>query len=63
LPRDTYLPVVRKAWNALVGTVAADGRMQWVQPTNKEPAAALQTDHLPYGAGAFLLAGSEVLTL
>jgi rhamnogalacturonyl hydrolase YesR len=63
LPRDTYLPVVRKGWTALTGLVAADGKMQFVQPTGFQPAAALQTDHLPFGAGAFLLAGSEVIQL
>jgi unsaturated rhamnogalacturonyl hydrolase len=63
LPRDTYLPVVRKAWNGLLTMVTADGRMQFVQSNNKEPAAAVQSDHQPYGAGAFLLAGSEVLEL
>jgi unsaturated rhamnogalacturonyl hydrolase len=63
LPRDTYLPVVRKAWTGLLTLVAADGRMQFVQPTGDRPAAAVQTDHLPFGAGAFLLAGSEVAEL
>ncbi len=43
--------------------VAADGRMQFVQPTGDRPAGAVQTDHLPFGAGAFLLAGSEVAEL
>jgi rhamnogalacturonyl hydrolase YesR len=63
LPRDTYLPVVRKAWTGLQTLVAADGRMQFVQPTGQAPGASLQTDHLPYGAGAFLLAASEIITL
>jgi rhamnogalacturonyl hydrolase YesR len=63
LARDMYLPVVRKGWNGLLTLVAADGRMQFVQPTGAGPAAALQSDHLPYGAGAFLLAGSEVAEL
>jgi rhamnogalacturonyl hydrolase YesR len=63
LSRDTYLPVIRKGWNGLLTLVAADGRMQFVQPTGAGPAAALQSDHLPYGAGAFLLAGSEVAEL
>jgi rhamnogalacturonyl hydrolase YesR len=63
LSRDVYLPIVRKGWNGLVTLVAPDGRMQWVQPTGKEPAHTLQTDHLPFGAGAFLLAATAVLDL
>jgi rhamnogalacturonyl hydrolase YesR len=63
LPRDTYLPAARKAWTGLVTLVAPDGRMQWVQPTGKEPGATLQSDHLPFGAGAFLLAASSILDL
>jgi rhamnogalacturonyl hydrolase YesR len=63
LARDTYLPVVKKAWTGLLTLVAPDGRMQFVQPTGDRPAAALQSDHLPFGAGAFLLAASEVAGL
>jgi rhamnogalacturonyl hydrolase YesR len=63
LDRSTYLPVITKAWDGLKGCVAADGRMQWVQPTGQAPAPATESDHLPYGAGAFLLAASEIAEL
>jgi unsaturated rhamnogalacturonyl hydrolase len=63
LDRATYLPVVQKAWNGLVSNVDPQGRLEWVQPTGRGPGPALQSDSLPYGAGAFLLAGSEIVKL
>jgi rhamnogalacturonyl hydrolase YesR len=63
LDRATYLPVVQKAWNGLVGAVDAQGRLGWVQPSGIAPAAAQSSDSAPYGVGAFLLAGSEVAKL
>jgi unsaturated rhamnogalacturonyl hydrolase len=63
LDRATYLPVITKAWNGLTGCVGTDGRMQWVQPTGQAPGPATEADHLPFGAGAFLLAGSEIAEL
>ena len=63
LDRATYLPVVQRAWAALVASVDADGRLGWVQPSGVRPAAALPSDSFPYGVGAFLLAGSEMAKL
>jgi rhamnogalacturonyl hydrolase YesR len=60
LDRTTYLPVVQKAWNGLVAAVDAQGRLGWVQSSGIAPAAAGPADSAPYGAGAFLLAGSEM---
>lgn len=70
ISRKTYLPVVLKAWNALVkNCIAADGRLGYVQGTGKEPkdGQPVSFDKIPdfedYGLGCFLLAGSEVYKL
>ena len=63
LDRDTYLPVVVKAWPALVGCVAADGKFTHVQPPGADPRNFANDSTAPYGVGAFLLAGSEVYRL
>jgi rhamnogalacturonyl hydrolase YesR len=70
LDRKEYLPVVLKAWNALVTeAVHEDGRLGYVQGTGKEPkdGQPVTFDHMPdfddYGVGCFLLAGTEVYKL
>jgi rhamnogalacturonyl hydrolase YesR len=63
LDRRTYLPVVRKAWRGLAGSVRADGKLGWVQQIGAAPAKVTPEDNQEYGSGAFLLAGSEVLKL
>ena len=59
----TYSPVIGKAWDGLVSAVDDDGRLGWVQSVGRRPAFASREQSAPYGAGAFLLAGSEVLKL
>jgi rhamnogalacturonyl hydrolase YesR len=63
LPREGYLPVVLRAWEGLVSCVDEDGAFGWVQPPGRRPALSVEDGTAPYGAGAFLLAGSEVLRL
>lgn len=70
LDRDTYLPVLLKAWNALVKDAVHDnGYLGYVQGTGKEPKDGQPTtydskpDFDDYGVGCFLLAGSEVYKL
>lgn len=70
LPRETYLPVIAKAWNAMATeAVHPDGFLGYVQGTGKEPkdGQPVAYDHKPdftdYGLGAFLLAGREVYLL
>ena len=70
IDRKTYLPVVLKAWNALVkDCVHPDGKLGYVQGTGKEPkdGQPVTYDSTPdfedYGLGCFLLAGSEVYKL
>lgn len=70
LPRETYLPIIAKAWNALATeAVHADGYLGYVQGTGKEPKDGQpvsydsRPDFTDYGLGCFLLAGSEVYRL
>ncbi len=60
LDRAKYEPAVRKAWPALVGCVNADGKLTHIQPAGSEPEKFAADSTQPYGAGVFLLAGSEV---
>ena len=63
LDRAHYEPVVRKGWQALVACVAADGKLEHVQPVGADPKKFDPTHSDVYGVGAFLLAGSEVYRL
>jgi unsaturated rhamnogalacturonyl hydrolase len=70
IDRKTYLPVVVKAWNAMVtDALHKDGFLGYVQGTGKEPkdGQPVNYEHAPdftdYGLGCFLLAGSEVYRL
>lgn len=70
LDRDVYYPAVAKAWNAMVkDCVHKNGFLGYVQGTGKEPkdGQPVTYDSVPdfedYGAGCFLLAGSEVYKL
>jgi rhamnogalacturonyl hydrolase YesR len=61
LDRATFDPSVRKAWSlGLVKCVEADGRITHIQPHGTEPVKFPEDSSAPYGAGVFLLAGSEV---
>ena len=64
LPREKYLPAVKKGWRALTGLVQPDGKVGWTQPIGADPKKNFSADSWEvYGAGAFLLAGSEVIKL
>lgn len=70
LDRATYLPVVTKAWNAMVThSVHRNGMLGFVQGTGKEPKDGQPVTYdraanfEDYGLGCFLLAGSEVFKL
>ncbi|MEO6487122.1 MAG: glycoside hydrolase family 88 protein [Thermoanaerobaculia bacterium] len=60
LDRARYEPVIRKGWSALVRAVQPDGMLGWVQRIGDQPGHTAATGTEIYGAGAFLLAGSEV---
>jgi rhamnogalacturonyl hydrolase YesR len=67
LNRDTYTPVVLKAWDGMVrDAVHPNGKVGYVQgvgndPSDSQPITYESTEL--YGVGAFLLAGSEVAKL
>lgn len=70
ISKKEYLPVVMKAWNALVTeSVHPNGFLGYVQGTGKEPkdSQPVGYDIAPnfedFGLGCFLLAGSEVYKL
>ncbi len=67
LDRTTYLPIVNRAWNALVTVaVQANGSLGYVQATGDRPASGQPVtaqSHAAYGVGAFLLAGQQVAML
>ncbi len=70
IDEKTYLPVVIKAWNAIVkDSVQPNGFLGWVQGTGKEPkdgqplAVNKEPDFEDYGLGCLLLAASEVYQL
>ena len=70
LDRDEYLPIVLKAWNAMVkDAVHPDGFLGYVQGTGKEPKDGQpvtydsKPDFNDFGTGCFLLAGSEIYKL
>lgn len=60
LDAEEYLPVVEKAWEGLNGYVTGQGKLQWVQPIGASPDKVTIDNFQEYGAGAFLLAGSEL---
>lgn len=70
LPRNEYLPVIAKAWNAIIkDAIHPDGVVGFVQGTGKEPkdSQPVTYDKIPdfedFGTGCVLLGGSEVYKL
>lgn len=64
LDEATFLPAIKKCWTALNQCVNEEGRVGWVQPIGADPRKNFDENSWEvYGAGAFLLAGSEVIKL
>lgn len=70
IDKKKYLPVLTKAWNAIVkDSVQPNGFLGWVQGTGKEPkdgqplSVSKEPDFEDYGLGCLLLAASEVYQL
>ncbi len=64
LDRKNYLPAVQRAWRGLNTLVHPDGKVGWTQPIGADPRRNFNADSWEvYGAGAFMLAGSEVVKL
>jgi unsaturated rhamnogalacturonyl hydrolase len=64
LNKEKFQPAVAKAWEGLNRLVSSDGRVGWVQPIGADPRRNFNEESWEvYGAGAFLLAGSEVIKM
>ena len=64
LDKKKYLPAVKKAWAGLNTLVHENGKVGWTQPIGADPRKNFDADSWEvYGAGAYLLAGSEVIKL
>ncbi|HEY0768751.1 MAG TPA: glycoside hydrolase family 88 protein, partial [Sphingobacteriaceae bacterium] len=63
LPKATFEPAVRKAWQALVKNVNEDGRLGYVQPVAGSPFPFYAHQHQVYATGAFLLAGQQMIRM
>jgi unsaturated rhamnogalacturonyl hydrolase len=60
LNKEQYVPVIKKAWLALVTSVQPDGMLGYVQPIGASPDKVNQQSNEVYGTGAFLLAGTQL---
>ncbi len=64
LEKNKYLPAVKKGWTSLNSLVHEDGKVGWTQPIGADPRRNFTAESWEvYGAGAYLLAGSEVIKL
>ncbi len=63
LDKETYKPVVLKAWEGLVNNLQKSGMLGYVQQVGDRPKDIKADDWEVYGSGAFLLAGSEIYKL
>jgi rhamnogalacturonyl hydrolase YesR len=64
LDKGKYEGAVRKAWQGLNTLISPEGRVGWVQPIGADPKKNFNAESYEvYGAGAFLLAASEVIRL
>ena len=63
LDRAQYEPVIRNGWAALVRAVHPNGMLGWVQRIGDQPGDTSADGTEIYGAGALLLAGSEIYRL
>jgi unsaturated rhamnogalacturonyl hydrolase len=64
LDRDKFRPAVKRAWAGLNSLVTPEGKVGWTQPIGADPRRNFSAESWEvYGAGAFLLAGSEVIKI
>jgi beta-galactosidase len=61
IDQDIYVPYILRTWNGLVSNVHADGKLGWTQQIGYAPDEITEDMSEVYGAGAFLLAGSELI--
>lgn len=60
LDKTVYWPAAKNAWSVMVSSVAADGRLGYVQPVGAAPKTVDAGSTEAYGPGALLLAGAEM---
>jgi rhamnogalacturonyl hydrolase YesR len=58
-----YRDSIERGWAALARAVDANGKLGWVQQVGFAPDSVRAGDTQFYGAGAFLLAGGQVIEL
>ncbi len=60
LDKNKFAGPLEKAWKSLLTAVDDDGKLGWVQPIGADPKKVDKEMTAVYGAGAFLLAASEL---
>ena len=63
LDKDTYMPAVLKGWKAMTDAVWPDGKVGWIQFIGEDPRNVTREMTEVYGAGAFLMAGTEIFKM
>ena len=64
LNKEKFLPAVKKVWVRLNTLITPEGKVGWVQPIGADPRRNFNAESWEaFGAGAFLLAGSEIIKL
>jgi len=63
LDKETYLPAIVKGWKSMVTSVWPDGKVGFIQPIGADPKSVTREMTEVYGAGGFLMAGSEITRL
>ncbi len=63
LPEEDFMPSTQKAWASMVAAIQDDGMLGYVQRVGDQPDSVSMKDTEAYGAGAFLLAASELIKL
>jgi rhamnogalacturonyl hydrolase YesR len=60
LPEERFRPVIERGWAGMLHHIYTDGRLGAIQPIGAAPGELQPGSNWAYGAGGFLLAGSEI---
>lgn len=60
LDADTYLPVVKRGWEAMVKAVDTEGKVGWTQLVAAKPGKVEKKDNREYSTGALLMIAAEL---
>ncbi len=60
LSEETYLPIAKKGWKALVETVDTEGKMGWTPMVAEKFGAVKKKSTRGYSAGRLLMVAPEV---